>query len=57
MKSYARGGFAKNVFLLILIIVLIVGGLVWLDFLGIIDFKDQLSPVTSLFGVRPRADI
>ena len=58
MKSYSRGGgIAKIFFLLILILALLVGGLIWLDFLGILDIKDQLSPVTSLFGVRPRSEV
>ena len=55
MKSYSRGGgIAKIFFLLVLITALIIGGLIWLDFLGIIDVKEQLSPITSLFGVKPR---
>lgn len=55
MKTYSTGGgIAKVIFLLILILVLIFGGLIWLDFLGIIDAKDQLAPITSLFGIRPR---
>ena len=58
MKSYNRGsGIAKVFFLLILIAALIIGGLIWLDFLGIIDAKDRLSPITSLFGIKPREEI
>ena len=58
MRTYSRGGgIARIFFLLILIIALVVGGLVWLDFLGIIDFKDQLSPITRIFGVTPRSDV
>ena len=58
MKSYSRGGgVAKIFFLLILILALIIGGLVWLDFLGILDVKDQLAPITSLFGVEPRSEV
>ena len=58
MKNYSTGGgIAKVIFLLILILVLIVGGLIWLDFLGIIDAKDQLAPITALFGVRPRQQV
>ncbi|MDF1566953.1 MAG: flagellar protein FlbB [Spirochaetaceae bacterium] len=58
MRSYNRGGgVAKVFFLLILILALIVGGLVWLDFLGILDVKDQLSPITSLFGVERRTPV
>jgi len=58
MRSYNRGGgIARIFFLLVLILALIIGGLVWLDFLGILDVKDQLSPVTSLFGVEPRTEV
>ena len=58
MKSYSRGGgIAKIFFLLILIVALIIGGLIWLDFLGIIDVKKQLSPITSVFGVKPTSDV
>ena len=58
MRSYYRGsGIAKIFFLLILIIALLVGGFVWLDFLGILDVKDHLAPITSLFGVRPRTEV
>ena len=57
MKSYSRGGgIAKIFFLLILILALLVGGAVWLDFLGIIDAKQQLSPITSLFGIQPQTE-
>lgn len=58
MRTYSRGvGIAQIIFLVILIIALSIGGLVWLDFLGIIDVKDRLAPVTALFGVRPRAEV
>ncbi|PIE04665.1 MAG: flagellar protein FlbB [Spirochaetales bacterium] len=58
MRTYSRGGgFARIFFLVILIIALLIGGLVWLDFLGIIDVKDRLAPFTSLFGVRPRTEV
>ncbi len=58
MKSYSRGGgIAKIFFLLVLILALIIGGLIWLDFLGIIDVKEQVAPVTSLFGVEPRTAV
>ncbi len=58
MRTYSRGGgIARIFFLLVLILALIVGGLIWLDFLGVIDFKDQLSPITRLFGVDPRNEV
>jgi flagellar protein FlbB len=58
VKSYSRGGgIAKIFFLLVLILALIIGGLIWLDFLGIIDVKEQVAPITSLFGVEPRTAV
>ena len=58
MKSYSRGGgIAKIFFLLVLILALIIGGLIWLDFLGIIDVKKQLSPITSIFGIEPTSEV
>ena len=38
--------------LLLLIAVLSIGGVIWFDYLGVIDVKEQLSPVTSLFGIE-----
>ncbi len=57
MVSLQRLGgiIAKIVFLSILILALIIGGLVWVDFLGLIDFKTQLSPLTSLIGLNREA--
>lgn len=58
MRSVNRaGGFAKIFFLLVLIVALVVGGLIWLDFLGIIEAKDALAPFTRIFGVRPRTPV
>lgn len=52
MSALNTGGkIAQMVFLLILILALIFGGLVWLDFLGLIDFKSQLSPLTTRIGI------
>ncbi len=58
MRTYSRGvGIAQIIFLVILIVALSIGGLIWLDFLGIIDVKDRLAPITALFGVRPRTEV
>jgi len=54
---YRATGIAKIIFLVILIFSLIVGGMIWLDFLGIIDVKEQLAPITSLFGIDSRSVI
>ena len=41
-------GVAKIFFLIILIVVLIVGGLLWVDFLGLIDAREALAPVLKI---------
>jgi len=41
-------GVAKIFFLIILIFVLIIGGLLWVDFLGLIDARETLNPVLKL---------
>ncbi|MBB6481956.1 periplasmic-type flagellar collar protein FlbB [Spirochaeta isovalerica] len=48
----AAGNVLKIFLLLLLIAVLIVGGAIWFDYLGVIDAKEQLSPVTSLLGLK-----
>jgi len=48
----AAGNVLKIFLLLLLIAVLIVGGAIWFDYLGVIDAKEQLSPVTSLLGIE-----
>lgn len=55
--QYSSGSWLKVLLLALLIIVLVVGGLVWFDFIGLINVKDQLAPITRLFGVRPRSEI
>jgi len=54
---YSRAGIAKIIFLVILILALIIGGLIWLDFLGIIKMREQMAPITTLFGIEPRSTI
>ena len=41
-------GVAKIFFLIVLILVLIVGGMLWVDFLGLVDARETLSPVLKL---------
>jgi flagellar protein FlbB len=45
----------RIVILLLLLIVLTLGGIVWFDYLGVLDAKSLLSPVYRLFGVGARA--
>ncbi|MDC7235764.1 MAG: flagellar protein FlbB [Spirochaetales bacterium] len=45
---HSGAGVAKIFFLIVLIVVLIVGGLLWVDFLGLIDARETLTPVLRL---------
>ena len=45
-------GIAKIFFLIILIFVLVIGGLLWVDFLGLIDARDSLSPVLRIMRLN-----
>ncbi len=42
----------RAIVLLILIFVLLIGGLVWFDFLGIVDLKSSFAPLYRLLGIR-----
>ncbi|MDA3849878.1 MAG: flagellar protein FlbB [Spirochaetaceae bacterium] len=53
----SRGGFLKVFFLLILTVIIVVAGLLWLNFIGVLKIQDQLSFVTRWFGVEPREQI
>jgi len=44
----------KSVVLLIIILILIVGGLVWFDFLGVVHVKSMFAPAYKLFGKTPQ---
>lgn len=39
--------------LLLLIVVLSLGGLLWFDYLGLIDAKSTLAPILGLVGIQP----
>ncbi|MBQ0051500.1 MAG: flagellar protein FlbB [Treponema sp.] len=49
-----NGGIGKSIFLLFLIIILALGGLLWFDYLGVINAKKVFSPVYKLFGLTPQ---
>lgn len=44
----------KCIVLLLLIIILCLGGLLWFDFLGIVNMKGVFAPVYKLFGRAPQ---
>ncbi len=57
-RSYGGVGPAPRIFVLFLLVVaLVVGGLAWFDYLGLIDVRDTLAPVLRLAGVQAPAKI
>jgi flagellar protein FlbB len=57
MASFGRPRVLGRIVLLIAIILaLVVGGLVWFDFIGLVDAKSVLSPAYRLFGLRVRTE-
>lgn len=55
MARYGRVPILGRVIVLfLLLIILLIGGTVWFDFLGLIDVKPYLAPAYRLFGLAPR---
>ena len=52
-----NGGIGKSIFLLILIIILVLGGMLWFDYLGVIHAKKVFTPVYKLFGLAPQTSV
>lgn len=52
-----RGTVGRVIVLLILILLLGAGGLLWFDYLGIIESRSFFSPVYKLFGMTPQAGV
>ncbi|MFA6936965.1 MAG: flagellar protein FlbB [Treponema sp.] len=51
----ARGKtLAKSILLIILLIIVVLAGLLWFDYLGVIQAKKLFSPVYKLFGMEPQ---
>ena len=58
MARYSTVGAAPRIIVLILVVlVLSVGGLLWFNYLGIIDARAMVAPVASLFGVSTSPDV
>ncbi|MBN2625476.1 MAG: flagellar protein FlbB [Spirochaetales bacterium] len=51
------GGIVKVIFLLLLLAVIVVGGLLWFDYLGIVDTGETLLLVRNMLGIAPKEDI
>jgi flagellar protein FlbB len=55
---YSRIGAVPQIVLLIFLLLgLISGGLLWFDYLGLIDIKDRFAPVLGIAGVEERTGI
>lgn len=53
-----RGGaIGRILVLLVLIIVLVLGGLLWFDYLGLVNTRSFFTPVYSLFGLQAPAGV
>ncbi len=50
-------GVGKSIVLLIIIVILILGGLLWFNFLGLIHVNSLFSPVYKLFGKEPQTSV
>ncbi|MDD5833635.1 MAG: flagellar protein FlbB [Treponema berlinense] len=50
-------GVGKSIALLFLILAIILGGLLWFDYLGIIKAKSFFAPVYKLFGLQPQTSV
>ena len=44
----------KSILLLILIVILVLFGLMWFDYLGIIQAKKVFAPVYRIIGLQPQ---
>jgi flagellar protein FlbB len=47
----------RIVVLILLIIVLTLGGIVWFDYLGVLEARSFLAPVYRLFGLQKRTEV
>lgn len=58
MALYGKVGAAPRIIVLVLLIlVLVIGGALWFDYLGILDVKDAAAPLLQLVGIQPRTKI
>jgi flagellar protein FlbB len=55
MASFGRPRvLGRIVLLLVMIVALVIGGIVWFDYIGLIDAKSVMAPLYRLFGVNTR---
>lgn len=56
-KGSVAGVIGKSILLLLLIVALIIGGVLWFDFLGIIDRGDSLNFLTERIGISEQTNV
>ncbi len=49
-----NGGLGKTIVLLIMIIILLLGGLMWFDYLGVVKAKKMFAPLYKTLGLEPQ---
>ena len=58
MARYSSVGAAPRILVLVLLVlVLLVGGTLWFNYLGLIDARAVVAPVASLFGLRRPSEV
>jgi flagellar protein FlbB len=58
MAQYGGVGAAPRIFVLfLLLLVLLAGGALWFDYLGVIDVKEVISPVLRIAGITVRSKV
>ncbi len=53
----SRNNIGKTVVLFIVVIILVLGGLLWFDYLGVVHMKSLFSPVYRLMGREPQTEL
>lgn len=58
MAQYSGASVGLRILVLLLLVVaLALGGLIWFDYLGVLDAKDTLAPFLGLFGIARRTKV
>ncbi|MBQ7969519.1 MAG: flagellar protein FlbB, partial [Treponema sp.] len=52
-----KKNFGKSFVLILIIVILVLGGLLWFDYLGIIKAKSFFSPLYKLMGKEPQTSV
>ena len=56
-KMSFKKSLGKSVVLLLIILILVIGGLLWFDYLGVVQVKSLFSPVYKLLGKTPQSSV